>query len=122
MGRIFSFLRLFRRDIIIMMLALRKRDTPKSVKYLMLAAALYFLSPIDIVPDSIPFLGLVDDAVIVPAAVMGLLNLLPSYVRRESEEEADYLIRHLRLLLIVATLVVLAWIALILFILYKLFS
>lgn len=122
MGRIFSFLRLFRRDIIIMMLALRKRDTPKSVKYLMLTAALYFLSPIDIVPDSIPFLGLVDDAVIVPAAVMGLLNLLPSYVRRESEEEADYLIRHLRLLLIVATLVVLAWIALILFILYKLFS
>ncbi len=122
MARILSFLRLFRRDLIIMLLALRKRGTPRRVKYLMLAAVLYFLSPIDLIPDSIPFLGLVDDAVLVPAAVMGLMNLLPPYVRRESEEEADYLIRHLRLLLLIATAVVALWTGLVIYILYRLFS
>ena len=66
--RIWGFLKLFRRDLIIMLLAMRNPATPKAVKGLFAVAVLYLISPVDLIPDTIPFLGMMDDAVIVPAA------------------------------------------------------
>jgi uncharacterized membrane protein YkvA (DUF1232 family) len=39
--------------------------------------ALYLFSPIDIIPDFIPGLGVVDDIVLVPLAIRWLLKRLP---------------------------------------------
>ena len=39
MARVFMFLRLFRRDLIVMLLALKNPATPRRVKYLMALAA-----------------------------------------------------------------------------------
>lgn len=114
MARVFMFLRLFRRDLIVMLLALKNPATPRRVKYLMALAALYLVSPIDLVPDAIPFFGLVDDAVIVPAAVYGLMHLLPHGVRAESEYQADYVLRHARAVLILASAFIVCWMALLL--------
>ena len=114
MARAFMFLRLFRRDLIVMLLALKNPPTPRRVKYLMALAALYLVSPIDLVPDTIPFFGLVDDAVIVPAAVYGLMHLLPHGVRAESEYQADYVLRHARAVLILASAFIVCWMALLL--------
>ncbi|ERL04476.1 YkvA family protein [Mitsuokella sp. oral taxon 131] len=114
MARVFMFLRLFRRDLIVMLLALKNPATPRRVKYLMALAALYLVSPIDLVPDTIPFFGLVDDAVIVPAAVYGLMHLLPHGVRAESEYQADYVLRHARAVLILASAFIVCWMALLL--------
>ena len=114
MARDFMFLRLFRRDLIVMLLALKNPATPRRVKYLMALAALYLVSPIDLVPDTIPFFGLVDDAVIVPAAVYGLMHLLPHGVRAESEYQADYVLRHARAVLILASAFIVCWMALLL--------
>ena len=114
MARVFMFLRLFRRDLIVMLLALKNPATPRRVKYLMALAALYLVSPIDLVPDTIPFFGLVDDAVIVPAAVYGLMHLLPHGVRAESEYQADYVLRHARAVLILASAFIACWMALLL--------
>lgn len=114
MARVFTFLRLFRRDLIVMLLALKNPATPRRVKYLMALAALYLVSPIDLVPDTIPFFGLVDDAVIVPAAVYGLMHLLPHGVRAESEYQADYVLRHARAVLILASAFIVCWMALLL--------
>ena len=72
MGRILGLLRLFRRDIIVMLMALKERDTPGKVKGLLLLSILYLISPIDIIPDAVPFFGFLDDAVIVPTAICGL--------------------------------------------------
>ena len=80
----------------------------------MALAALYLVSPIDLVPDAIPFFGLVDDAVIVPAAVYGLMHLLPHGVRAESEYQADYVLRHARAVLILASAFIVCWMALLL--------
>ena len=52
----------------------------------MLAAALlYLISPLDLIPDTVPVVGLLDDAVIFPSMVVGLTCLLPAAVRRDSE-------------------------------------
>ena len=122
MARILMLLRLFRRDLVVMLLALKNRGTPPRVKYLMAAAALYLVSPVDFVPDAIPFFGVLDDAVIVPTAVYGLMQLLPARVRAESEQQADYVLHHAKLVLIVASVFVVCWMGLLLWGAYKLIS
>ena len=77
MRRILTFLKLFRYDLLVMLVAIKHRDTPRNVKGLLLAAILYLLSPIDLLPDAIPLAGVIDDVVIVPAAVMGLTKCCP---------------------------------------------
>ena len=38
---------------------------------------LYVLSPIDLIPDVLPVIGLIDDVVLVPLAIRWLLKRLP---------------------------------------------
>ena len=52
-----------RRDILILFTALFNRNTPKMIKTMTIVAFLYLISPIDFLPDMIPGLGLLDDAV-----------------------------------------------------------
>ena len=61
MGRILGMLKLFRHDILVMLLSLKSRQTPRKVKGMMLLAILYLVSPIDLIPDAIPVAGLLDD-------------------------------------------------------------
>ena len=64
MRRILTFLKIFRYDLVVMLIALRHRDTPRRVKGLLALAILYLVSPIDLIPDTIPLVGILDDAVI----------------------------------------------------------
>ena len=81
MGRLLGVLRLFRHDILVMLLSLKSRQTPRKVKGMMLLAIFYLLSPIDLIPDAIPVFGMLDDAVLVPAAIAMLMRMLPYPVR-----------------------------------------
>lgn len=58
--------------------ALRHPDAPAWLKWSTLLIALYLFSPIDIIPDMIPVIGIADDLVLVPLAIRWLLNRLPS--------------------------------------------
>ena len=80
MRRIFSFLKFFRRDLAVLLMAAKQPGTPGRVRVLFLLTILYLLSPIDLIPDTIPVVGVLDDAVLVPAAVCALLRLLPPAV------------------------------------------
>ncbi len=120
MRRILTFLKLFRYDLLVMLVALKHRDTPKNVKGLLLAAILYLLSPIDLIPDAIPLAGVIDDVVIVPAAVLGLTKLLPSHVRYYAEEQAGRMLRYMPVILVAASLFVLCWAGLLVYGLYRL--
>ena len=47
---------------------------PRTAKIALGAAALYLLSPIDLIPDFIPFVGYLDDLVLAAILMDGILN------------------------------------------------
>jgi uncharacterized membrane protein YkvA (DUF1232 family) len=62
-----------------------RRDTPWTVKAILLAAILYLLSPFDLLPDWILGLGLIDDLAIVSLLVgwaIYLVNRLPQFIAK----------------------------------------
>ncbi len=61
--------------------ALRHPDAPAWLKWGVAGIVLYVLSPVDLIPDVIPVVGVLDDIVVVPLAIRWLLNRLPSHLR-----------------------------------------
>jgi uncharacterized membrane protein YkvA (DUF1232 family) len=55
---------------------LADRRVPASAKVALAAVALYLASPVDLIPDFIPFLGYLDDVLLVAVVVDGLLTFL----------------------------------------------
>jgi uncharacterized membrane protein YkvA (DUF1232 family) len=55
-------------------LLLTDRRVPVSAKLVLAAMAVYLASPLDLIPDVIPFVGLLDDLLVVALVVDGLLN------------------------------------------------
>ena len=62
--------------------------TPWYCRWLIVVTLLYALSPIDLIPDFIPLLGLLDDLLLLPLAIYISIRLLPSGVWQESQEKA----------------------------------
>jgi uncharacterized membrane protein YkvA (DUF1232 family) len=57
--------------------ALRHPAAPTWLKMGTALIVLYVVSPIDLVPDVLPVIGVVDDLILVPLAIRWLLNRLP---------------------------------------------
>ena len=68
--------------------AARDPRTPWYVKAFAAAIAAYALSPIDLIPDFIPVLGVLDDLVLLPLAIVVVLKLIPAEVMAESRMRA----------------------------------
>ena len=120
MWRLWSFLKIFRRDLLIMLIAMRHPGTPRRIKGLMLLAFLYLISPVDLIPDAIPVLGIMDDAVLVPMVLGGILKLLPPAVRGDSEVKASRLSQHLPYVFLIASIAIFLWVVLIVWAIYSL--
>ena len=54
----------FRKELLLAWAVLRDPRSPKAAKIATLLAALYVISPIDFIPDTIPILGWLDDGLI----------------------------------------------------------
>jgi uncharacterized membrane protein YkvA (DUF1232 family) len=63
--------------------ALRHPQAPGWLKLGALGIVAYLLSPIDLIPDLVPFFGVMDDVVLVPLAIRWLLSRLPEAIRRD---------------------------------------
>jgi uncharacterized membrane protein YkvA (DUF1232 family) len=59
--------------------------TPPIVRYLIYGGLIYTLSPIDLLPDWFPILGLLDDAAVLPAVIALAMQMIP----REVKESHD---------------------------------
>ena len=69
--------------------ALRHPQAPRWLKAGTALLLLYLVSPIDLIPDlAVPFLGIVDDLVLIPAAIRWMLNRLPPQVREAAARRA----------------------------------
>lgn len=75
----------------------RHRDTPRAPKLIALLVLAYALSPIDLIPDFIPVIGLLDDLVLVPMGIALAVRLTPPRLWQarmaEAEASADKLPR-----------------------------
>jgi uncharacterized membrane protein YkvA (DUF1232 family) len=63
--------------------------TPTKVRLLLLAALLYFLSPIDLIPDFIPVIGYLDDLIIVPTLIWMAFKEMENYKLAHRNEEVE---------------------------------
>ncbi|WP_231566767.1 MULTISPECIES: YkvA family protein [Erwinia] len=78
----------FNKNVLLLWYACRNPLTPGWIKLLSAGLGVYAVSPVDLIPDVIPFVGLLDDAVIVPGGIALLIRLLPAEVKRASEARA----------------------------------
>lgn len=67
----------FRRELLLMWHLLRDARTPKGAKLVALAAALYIISPIDLISDFLPVLGWLDDGMVALVLFKWAQRLLP---------------------------------------------
>jgi uncharacterized membrane protein YkvA (DUF1232 family) len=81
--------RALRRDAHVIYLASRDPRVPWTVKLLAIAVAGYALSPIDLIPDFIPVLGVLDDLIIVPLGIWLVIALIPEDLMREYRATAS---------------------------------
>jgi uncharacterized membrane protein YkvA (DUF1232 family) len=70
--------------------ALRHPDSPGWLKVGSGLLLLYLVSPVDLIPDAVPLLGIVDDLVLVPAAIRWMLKRLPAHVRAHADRRAGF--------------------------------
>jgi uncharacterized membrane protein YkvA (DUF1232 family) len=69
-------------------LAYRDPRTPWYAKLLAAGVVAYAVSPIDLIPDFIPVLGILDDLVIVPLGTLLAIKMIPREVMAECREKA----------------------------------
>jgi uncharacterized membrane protein YkvA (DUF1232 family) len=69
-------------------LAARDPRTPWHARAFGMLIAAYALSPIDLIPDFIPVLGLLDDALLIPLGVWLFLKMLPPALFEEHRAAA----------------------------------
>jgi uncharacterized membrane protein YkvA (DUF1232 family) len=67
-----------KRDVVAIALAVRDPRVPWYAKAVGVCVVAYALSPIDLIPDFVPVLGLLDDLVLVPLGLLLVVRLIPA--------------------------------------------
>jgi len=75
-------------DVPAAFIAMKKKETPLLAKILAGLAVAYALSPVDLIPDFIPVLGMLDDIIIVPGLIALAVRMIPKDVMEECRAEA----------------------------------
>lgn len=84
-----SWARALKRDAHAVWLCARDPRTPFAAKAVALLVAAYAFSPIDLIPDFVPVLGLLDDLILVPAGLWLALRLIPPAILAEHRAAAE---------------------------------
>lgn len=89
MARLRDRVRALRRQALLVWHAARDPRLPWPVRLLALAVAAYAFSPIDLIPDFIPVLGLLDDLVLIPLGIALVVRLTPEAVLADARRRAE---------------------------------
>jgi uncharacterized membrane protein YkvA (DUF1232 family) len=84
-----AWARRVKRDSVTLWFAYKAPATPLLAKALCVLVVAYALSPIDLIPDFIPVLGYLDDAILLPGLIWLAIRMLPDAVVDESRIKAD---------------------------------
>ena len=69
-------------------LAARDPRVPWPARLLAIIVAAYALSPIDLIPDFMPLLGYLDDAILLPIGILVVIRLIPAEIMAECRDRA----------------------------------
>lgn len=78
-------------DIPALYIALKNRETPALAKIFALLTIGYALSPIDLIPDFIPVIGLLDDLILLPLLIALTVKFIPKEIFNQCRVEAENL-------------------------------
>ena len=84
-----AWARRLKREVVALYLCYRDPRVPWYARLFAGAVVAYAFSPIDLIPDFIPVLGLLDDLVLVPLGVWLALKMIPPDVMAESRARAS---------------------------------
>lgn len=98
-------------ETVALWLCLRHPQTPRVARLIIVLVVAYALSPVDLIPDFIPVLGLLDDALLLPLGMLLAARLVPDEVMDSCRAQASSSERPPRSRL-GAVLVVLTWLVL----------
>lgn len=88
MARLRAWARALKRESHALYLAARHPATPWPAKIVAGLVVAYAFSPIDLIPDPVPLLGLLDDLILLPAGIALAIRLIPPAVLAECREQA----------------------------------
>lgn len=72
-----------KREIFVIHTALLDRRTTLYAKFFAAITVEYLLNPIDLIPDFIPVLGLIDDLILVPILIRITISFIPKELLKE---------------------------------------
>jgi len=107
-----GWLKVVKDNALILYYAWKHPDTPTAVKGLLAAMLLYIFSPVDLLPDYLPLLGIADDVMLFSVAIPYLTRLLPETVRVASKRESEKWNRRIPLFFVLVIICISAWIIL----------
>lgn len=100
-----------KKQIVTVYLAYRHKEVKWYKKAFLLLILVYALSPIDLIPDFIPILGMLDDLILIPLGVIIAIKIIPKDVWEECKVNAEKGVSFDRKYRkIGATLIILIWV------------
>jgi uncharacterized membrane protein YkvA (DUF1232 family) len=82
-----------KREAYALYIAARDPRVPWYAKVFMGLVVAHTFSPIDLIPDFIPVLGLLDDLIVTPVGIAIALKMIPAEVMADSRHKAEDLMR-----------------------------
>jgi len=64
-------------------------ETPREVRWLAAGVLAYAVSPIDLIPDFIPVIGMLDDVILVPLGLALVVRLAPADIWQQCLRDAE---------------------------------
>lgn len=78
-----------KKQIVIVYLAYMHKDVKWYQKAFLLLIIVYAVSPVDLIPDFIPVLGLLDDIILIPLGIIIAIKIIPQSVWEECRLAAE---------------------------------
>jgi uncharacterized membrane protein YkvA (DUF1232 family) len=92
LDRLKDWARIIKRDSVALYLATCDPRVPWYAKALALVIAAYALSPIDLIPDFIPVIGYLDELILLPLAIAGVVRLIDPAIMAEHRATATQMV------------------------------
>lgn len=84
-----NWAKLVKSNLIILHIAFKDSRTPWYAKAMIFLVIAYALSPIDLIPDFIPIIGLLDDLILLPIGIYISIQLIPQNILFDAKRNSN---------------------------------